>query len=96
MTQLVTEATLQPCGYQQLDTAALASAVGLTVPQDARLAIVQAEGEAVRWRDDGTDPTGTVGMLLADGMDLPYAGALGSIKFIRVQAGAILNVAYYR
>jgi hypothetical protein len=49
----------------------------------------------VRWRDDGTDPTTTVGMNLAAGASLDYEGQLAAIKFIEVTASAKLNVAYF-
>lgn len=84
-------------GYEQL-TAALSAAVGLTVPAGATMAIVQAEGAAVRWRADGTDPTASVGMLIADGNEMLYStseSALAALRFIRATAGAILNVSYY-
>jgi len=95
--EAVVEGNISPLGYQQIDTATLASATALTVPAGARIAlVVVGGGQAVRWRDDGSDPSGTVGMPIADGATLPYAGDLTKIKFIRVASGAILNVSYYR
>lgn len=82
-------------GYQQITTAALASAVGLTVPAGAQAAIIQVNTQNVRWRDDGTNPTSTVGMRLRSGSEFLYTGELSKIKFIREASGAILNVSYY-
>ena len=82
-------------GYQQIGTAALASAVGLTVPDGAQSAILQAETQDIRWRDDGTNPTTSVGMNLTAGTEFLYTGELSEIKFIRVTSGAILNVSFY-
>ena len=82
-----------PLGYQQLNT--LSSAIGFTVPEGARLAICIAEDQAVRWRDDGTDPSATVGMKIIDGGQLSYSGNLSKIKFIEIVAGAELNVTYF-
>lgn len=94
---LVSEANLVPLGYQQIATATLAASTGLTVPAGAVLALIVVEGgQAVRWRDDGQDPSSTVGMPIADGGSLPYSGDLSAIKFIRVAAGAIVNASYYR
>lgn len=73
----------------------LSSAVGLTVPAGASYAIFNVTGQNVRWRDDGTDPTATVGMLLTVGQDYEYQGNLGAIKFIEVAASAKLNVSFY-
>lgn len=81
--------------YQQL-AAFNGAAVGLTVPSGATYAVMQAEGGDVRWRDDGTSPTGTVGMLIASGSTLVYDGKLAGIKVIGAAAGSKLNVSYYR
>jgi predicted hotdog family 3-hydroxylacyl-ACP dehydratase len=80
-------------GYQQITS--LSAAAGLTPPASAVRALVQAETQAVRWRDDGTDPTTTVGMTLAAGASLEYEGQLAAIRFIEVTASAKLNVAYF-
>lgn len=87
----------KPLGYQQITV--LSAAVGLTVPQGAQRARIQAQTQSVRWRDDGTNPTGTVGMLLGVTTGpsdyFEYDGDLGAIKFIEAAASAAVNVAYY-
>jgi predicted hotdog family 3-hydroxylacyl-ACP dehydratase len=80
-------------GYQQITS--LSAAAGLTVPAGATLAIIQAEAQIVRWRDDGTNPTAAVGMTIAAAATLVYDGNLNAIKFIEATASAKLNVAYY-
>ena len=88
-------------GYQRITS--LSGATALTVPQrDATglnakptLALIVAETQAVRWRDDGTDPTASAGMPLAVGVTLQYDGDLSRIRFIEQSAGAILNISYY-
>lgn len=79
-------------GYQQLTPAA---STGLTPPATATYAIIQAEAQAVRWRDDGTAPTASVGMVIASGGELRYDGNLNAIRFIEATATAKLNVSYY-
>lgn len=59
-------------------------------------AIIQAEGQVVRWLDNGEDPTATKGMRIAAGGELYYDGDLASLKFIEENAGAKLNVSYRR
>ncbi len=91
-----------PCGYQQITV--LSSAVGLTVPaagaipagqQAPTRALIVPEAQAVRWRDDGTDPSATVGQPLAVGAELRYDGDLKKIKFFEQAASAKLNITYY-
>jgi hypothetical protein len=61
------------------------------------MAIVTAEAQAVRWRDDGTNPTATVGYPLSTSVELVIKGAaqLAAIKFIQQSATANLNISYY-
>jgi len=88
-------------GYQQITS--LSAAAGLTVPvvtpeglnSKAVFALIIAEGAPVRWRDDGTAPTSTVGMPLAVGVPLQYDGDLTKIRFIEQSASAKLNISYY-
>lgn len=88
-------------GYQQITS--LSSSTKLTVPArdlnglvgTPRIAIITPETQAVRWRDDNTAPTDSVGMPLAAGVTLQYDGDLTQIKFIEQIAGAKLNITYY-
>jgi hypothetical protein len=80
-------------GYQQITS--LSSAAGLTVPQGATLALIVPETQNVRWRDDGTDPTASVGMPIFVGASLSYDGDFNRIKFIEMTASAKLNISYY-
>lgn len=89
-------------GYQQITS--LSSATGLTVPTvdpvtgsnvKANFALITPEGQAVRWRDDGTAPSAAVGMPLAVGVTLQYDGDLSRIKFFEQVGGAKLNISYY-
>lgn len=88
------EATLKPMGYQQITSVSASTA--LTVPAGARIADIIAQTQAVRWRDDGQAPTASVGMPLATGVTLRYAGDLSAIRFIEQSASAALNVVYYQ
>lgn len=81
-------------GYTQVTS--LSSAAGLgTVPAGSNFAVVQCESQQVRWRDDGTSPTTTVGMLMNVGDVLLFDGEPSAIKFIEVTASAKLNVSWY-
>lgn len=81
-------------GFQQMT--ALASATAMTVPAGARIATIQAESQTVRWRDDGTSPTATVGNRIFVGDTLVYDAAdLAVVKFIEEVASAKLNIHFY-
>lgn len=80
-------------GYQQITS--LSAATALTVPTGATMALITPETQAVRWRDDGTNPTASVGMPVAVGESLNYDGDLSRIRFIEQTASAKLNISYY-
>jgi hypothetical protein len=94
----------RPLGYQQITAADLASSVGLTLPTlphdtQVGLAVIQAEGAPVRWRDDGVAPTGSVGMRIYSSStvagELQYVGDMTAIRFILESGSPLLNVTYY-
>ena len=87
------KSTTVALGYQQITD--LSSAVGLTVPSGATMALITPETQAVRWRDDGTAPTAAVGMPIAAGAYFTYDGDLKAIRFIEQTASAKLNISYY-
>lgn len=86
----------QPAGFQRITD--LSAAVGLTVPEGARRAMIQPENGGFRWRDDGAaDPTEDVGLLVELGMGLDYDADLTAIRLIETPAGVgtVVSVAYY-
>lgn len=81
-------------GYQRIT--GLAAAQALNIPAGCCLILVTPDTQAVRWRDDGTDPTAAVGYPLAAGVELQYgAGQMAALRFIEQAASAVLNVQYY-
>ena len=89
---------LTPCGYQQITS--ISTAKSLTVPTTCgatpvTLARIPIEAQAVRYRDDGTAPTASVGMPMAVAASLDYTGALTKIQFIEQTSGGIVNVSFY-
>ncbi len=91
MSKFVSDDTLTPAGYFQLTSLATAR----TVPGGGRVAIIQCEDQNIRWRDDGTDPTAAVGMLLRAGAEMWYVGDLKKLRVIEVAVGAKLNISLY-
>lgn len=88
-----TPADLTAKGYQQITS--LSAAAALTVPSGATVALIQAETKDVRWRDDGTNPTTSVGMIIPAGTSLFFTGSLSAFRVIETAASAKLNVSYY-
>lgn len=84
---------LEPAGHEQLTS--ITSATALTVPTGARVAVLQVEVAQARMRDDGTNPTTSVGMPIGAGETYDYVGDLSKVKLIG-SSGTIVNVAYYK
>lgn len=88
--------TIMPAfGFEQI-TAITTTAKGFVSPAGTRC-VIQAQDTALRWRDDGTSPTTTVGMVLAAGSDMYYEGPMDAIKFIRDGASGtgVVNASFY-
>jgi len=85
--------TYTPLGYQQLTVTGV---VGLTAPSGSTIAFISVATSGVNYRDDGTNPTSTVGMPVSAGQQLQYSGALSSIKFIAQSGTPVLNISYYK
>lgn len=92
----------KPVGYSQYNDLTAVRRLsdtpshGNAMPSSVIRALIQAEGADVRWTDDGTDPTATLGMIIKDGVVLEYEGNLETIRFFQSAAGAKLNVSYYK
>jgi len=89
----VVDMPINPMGYQQITS--LSSSTTLTVPSGSNAALIQAQDNNVRWRDDGTAPTTSVGMLHLASAERWYIGDLSALRFIETTASAVLNVSYY-
>lgn len=83
----------QPCGYQQI--ASFSTAQTLTVPANATLALISVAGNAIRYRDDGTAPTASVGMPVAVSQAFTYSANLAAISIIPQTGSATLDILYY-
>lgn len=89
-----TGAVLRFLGYQQV--ASFSAATKWNPPAGTTLALVTPSTNAVRWRDDGTAPTATVGYPLAVGQELQYdSNGWGNMNFIPQTGSAVLDILYY-
>jgi hypothetical protein len=84
-------------GYRQVLAATVDAGTTLSpIPKGTSRVVIQAEAQAVRWRDDGVNASTTVGMLLPAGGTLEYKdNGLPQLGFISATAGAILNITFY-
>lgn len=88
----VSDKPLVSKGYQQLTS--LSTSTALTVPTDARFALIQAESQSIRIRLDGTDPGPGTGILIAAGDSMWIPGNLSGVRLIEETASATGNVDY--
>jgi hypothetical protein len=93
MTLQISWSSLRPIAgsYQQLSPT---TATPLTPPAGAAVAVMTATTASVRYRDDGTAPDATHGVVIPSGVaPFYYAGDLSKIQFI--SATGVLDVLYY-
>lgn len=89
-----TFSALRGKGYQQITS--LAAATALTVPAGTSVVVMKCATQAVRFRDDGTNPTAGVGYPLATGVEFVYTACSPErIRVIEQAASAVLDVLYY-
>ncbi len=76
-----------------------APAAGVATPVSAQSALIQNTDPVndLMWRDDGTDPTATEGMLLRAGATLTFDGDLTNFRMIRAGGADVtsVRVSYY-
>jgi hypothetical protein len=87
-----------PCGYQQL---LVNSAASLTIPLacagNASLAVIKAEVAPLRYLDNGSAPTTTVGMPIAiTDAPIQYEGTISALQFIAQTSGGVVDVSFYK
>lgn len=88
-------------GSEQITVDATAGGKSLTVPTAAHKAVITVRTAAIRWLDDGTAPTATLGHVLEAGdrleyMDGDYQSALSRFRAIRTGASSgVIDVSYY-
>lgn len=89
-------AGLKPLAYEQITVSTTKKT--LTVPAGAVRALIGVEGQSVRYRFDGTDPTSSVGFLAKADKTFEVYGsaALKAFTAIRVDGSdSVLSVQYF-
>jgi hypothetical protein len=91
-----------PLGVYQVSVTTaetLATAIGASIPAGATLVYIEPEigGADIRYRDDGTAPTNSVGVRISAGVAWPYVGSLSAIQLVSQSgAAATVNLAFYK
>jgi hypothetical protein len=86
--------------YVSAGASQMALAVGvnttLTVPSGATLAEICVEGASVRYRDDGSPATSSLGVPVSPGVCFPYSGPLANLSFSAQSGSPTIDVSYYK
>lgn len=80
----------------QATTSSGASLTSGGIPPSATLVYIVPETQAVRYRDDGANPTASVGEPIANGGTFTYQGTMSALAFIEQTASAKLNLSFYK
>src|SRR5262249_22133062 len=78
------------CPSKRSMSAAKLSACAGGIPARANIAWIGVESQGIRYRDDGTAPTASVGFPIPAGGTLFYVGTLSAIELIGQNAAAIV------
>ena len=81
-----------PLGFSQITPT---TAVTLSAPATSRYCYVMTETNSVRWRDDGTNPTASVGFLLPVNTQMVVTN-LSVFKIIQTAVSATVDVSCYK
>jgi hypothetical protein len=57
--------------------------------------VICIETAAIRWRDDGTAPTTSVGMPIAAGGCFNYSGTFATLRVIAQTGSPVVNIGFY-
>jgi len=85
----------KPLGFVQVASFSTLQSGLPSPPAGATMAIIAVEGNAIRWRDDGTNATASVGMPVAVGQTLSYTGTFSAFTFIPQTGSATVDISYY-
>lgn len=93
----ISTANAASMGYQQATSLSTSTAGPLpSVPSGpVGSFLLSVENSGIRWRDDGTAPTSTVGQPVSAGSALCYGNDPHAVQVIGQTAGATIDVTYY-
>ena len=83
-------------GQFGLSVASTGAATSLTVPAGATSAQITVSAANIRYADDGTTPSTSVGMPVYQASSWFYSGPLSALRFYAQSGTATLDVLYYK
>lgn len=89
---------VKPIGYRQVTVSTTAVAIP-TIPAGATRAVVVVEAQPLRYRDDGTNPTASVGMLCVAATRFELESRASILAFKAIRSGgtdSVLSVSFYK
>lgn len=89
---------LKPKGIQNITIDNTSGGVGLTVPPMAMRAVLTVEAQPLRWTDNGTAPTTTVGILELAGSRFELYGKDSMLAFRAIRTtgtSSAIGISYY-
>jgi hypothetical protein len=84
------------CTLSAFSGATLLSSCSGGIPAKTACALLVVETNSVRWWDDGTVPSATVGMLLATGVYWGYLGKMSALEFFPSTGSATVDATFYQ
>jgi hypothetical protein len=88
-----------PLGYCQLAAISVATALSACsggIPAGATAMAFQVTTTSARYRDDGTNPTAALGLPVATGITVFYAGTLSKFAIIPTAATSTIDILFYQ
>lgn len=89
---------IAPLGYCQLAAISTATAVSTCtggIPAGTAWAAIIPETNGIRWRDDGTNPTASVGMPVSALATMYYNSKFSALVIIPQTGSATINISFY-
>ena len=89
---------ITPLGYCQFTASSSAqtlSAASCATPVRTAWAVICIETAGIRWRDDGTAPTASVGMPVAAAQCFYYNGTFSALSIIAQSGSPVVDISFY-
>ena len=83
------------CQLTSLSASTLVSTCPGGIPAGTVITEICVESQAIRYRDDGTAPTASIGMPVAVAVCFAYTGPVSKLAIIQQASAATVNITFY-